>query len=97
MGGWVGGDRFCVHWPLDSLVLILCRSFSSSPWSSAYCPCAAACTGPIANAHPTVLPICSVQLKAGARYFPVSITVLDQDGMEFLFGLVSMWCGRVGG
>ncbi|PRW58158.1 DNA damage-inducible 1 [Chlorella sorokiniana] len=28
-----------------------------------------------------------VQLKAGASYFPFSITVLDQDGMEFLFGL----------
>ena len=28
-----------------------------------------------------------VQLRAGAHFFPCSITVLDQDGMEFLFGL----------
>lgn len=28
-----------------------------------------------------------VQLKAGSSFFPFSITVLDQDGMEFLFGL----------
>lgn len=28
-----------------------------------------------------------VPLKAGSQFFPVSITVLDQDGMDFLFGL----------
>lgn len=27
-----------------------------------------------------------VQLQAGGHFFPVSITVLDNDSMEFLFG-----------
>lgn len=31
-----------------------------------------------------------VQLKCGDHFFPCSITVLDQDGMEFLFGLENL-------
>ena len=72
-------------------VAVLGTHWRRCVWCSDDYPAAASLSPPPHTLGPCPCPLAGrihmVQLRAGAHFFPCSITVLDQDGMEFLFGL----------